>query len=605
MKKHLSVFLFLELVFICFLSATNYYCSPSGNSSNSGLSPEDPWGILEEVFSSGKIFEGGDTIWLMSGNQGFPLITGKNSVDVIIAGYLNEDPILNRICFSGASHWVLDNVKIHALTVPPEPPVLEHPVYPIANNTLVRIIDASTFITLSDCYIYSIENSSAWTANQWNYNAWNGIGVDGGCSFNTIRSCHIKNVNFALELSGSNYTMLQSSLVENFCGDGIIPGDNCTVENNLVRDSYKTNGNHCDLVQAFWISNLLFQNNRLIAKTANHSSVASECQGIGLFDGTFNNCLIVNNLVVVETYHGITLYNAENCKIINNTLIDMTAEDLIPWISITGSGNLVRNNICPTLSTIEASSDHNLILSRSKYKNNFADSDNQDYHLKSGSIAIDAGILTNAPSMDLENVPRPQYSGPDAGAYEYNAGPDTLLPTTPANLKSSILTSSGFTLTWSASTDNIRVSSYDVFLNGNFLSNVPAPPLLINGLEDSTIYAVTIQSKDAAGNSSEASSELIVTTLAQKTEIEQGSISEDQVVIYPNPVSRGGFYIHQLMRIGGKIKVEILNLNGEIVYSKLVSAASSIPIEENLSSGTYIARITYNEKTVVQKLFVE
>lgn len=41
-----------------------------------------------------------------------------------------------------------------------------------------------------------------------------------------------------------------------------------------------------------------------------------------------------------------------------------------------------------------------------------------DYHLRTGSPAIDAGTPTGAPSNDLEGNPRPQGNGFDIGAYE-------------------------------------------------------------------------------------------------------------------------------------------------------------------------------------------
>jgi len=42
-----------------------------------------------------------------------------------------------------------------------------------------------------------------------------------------------------------------------------------------------------------------------------------------------------------------------------------------------------------------------------------------DYHLSSGSPAIDAGTATNAPLTDLDGNPRPQGARHDIGAYEF------------------------------------------------------------------------------------------------------------------------------------------------------------------------------------------
>lgn len=48
------------------------------------------------------------------------------------------------------------------------------------------------------------------------------------------------------------------------------------------------------------------------------------------------------------------------------------------------------------------------------------DPDNGDFHLGSGSSAIDQGVPMGAPSEDLEHRPRPYGSGWDIGCYEYN-----------------------------------------------------------------------------------------------------------------------------------------------------------------------------------------
>ena len=49
----------------------------------------------------------------------------------------------------------------------------------------------------------------------------------------------------------------------------------------------------------------------------------------------------------------------------------------------------------------------------------FIDASAADFHLQSGSPAIDTGSSVEAPADDYEGTSRPQGSGHDIGAFEY------------------------------------------------------------------------------------------------------------------------------------------------------------------------------------------
>ncbi|PLX22359.1 MAG: hypothetical protein C0599_06550, partial [Salinivirgaceae bacterium] len=91
-------------------------------------------------------------------------------------------------------------------------------------------------------------------------------------------------------------------------------------------------------------------------------------------------------------------------------------------------------------------------------------------------------------------------------------GGDTEAPTAPTNLASSNITTSSFTLSWSASTDNEGVTGYDVFQNGAAIGSTANTSYNVNGLASATTYSYYVKAKDAAGNVSAASSTLNVTT---------------------------------------------------------------------------------------------
>lgn len=94
----------------------------------------------------------------------------------------------------------------------------------------------------------------------------------------------------------------------------------------------------------------------------------------------------------------------------------------------------------------------------------------------------------------------------------FNYSGDTTAPTTPLNLQLSDSTATSVTLTWSASTDNIGVESYDVFKDGSFFSSVNSTSVEIAGLTPATSYTMTVKARDGAGNLSSVSTGISIST---------------------------------------------------------------------------------------------
>jgi glucuronoarabinoxylan endo-1,4-beta-xylanase len=89
---------------------------------------------------------------------------------------------------------------------------------------------------------------------------------------------------------------------------------------------------------------------------------------------------------------------------------------------------------------------------------------------------------------------------------------DTQAPSVPAGLLASSVTSSGFTLSWTASTDNVGVTGYEVFRGGASQGTPTGTTFNVSGLSPGTAYAMTVRARDAAGNWSAQSAPLSVTT---------------------------------------------------------------------------------------------
>ncbi|NHM08180.1 T9SS type A sorting domain-containing protein [Flavobacterium sp. CYK-4] len=95
------------------------------------------------------------------------------------------------------------------------------------------------------------------------------------------------------------------------------------------------------------------------------------------------------------------------------------------------------------------------------------------------------------------------------------AASDTTAPTAPTSLAASGTTQTTTNLSWTASTDNVGVTGYDVYQGASLVgSTTTATTFAVSGLTASTAYSFTVKAKDAAGNISAASNTVNITTLA-------------------------------------------------------------------------------------------
>jgi endoglucanase Acf2/uncharacterized protein YjdB len=91
---------------------------------------------------------------------------------------------------------------------------------------------------------------------------------------------------------------------------------------------------------------------------------------------------------------------------------------------------------------------------------------------------------------------------------------DTQAPTVPANLASPSKTSSSVDLTWTASTDNVAVTGYDVFVDNEAAPRitVTTTSATVSGLAAGTTYGFKVRAKDAVPNYSAFTSTLSIPT---------------------------------------------------------------------------------------------
>ena len=90
---------------------------------------------------------------------------------------------------------------------------------------------------------------------------------------------------------------------------------------------------------------------------------------------------------------------------------------------------------------------------------------------------------------------------------------DTTAPSTPADVKAENVTKTEAVITWTASTDNVGVAGYNIFVNGEKKNTelITDTQYTLSGLAAGTEYTVEVQALDAAGNTSDSAGVTFVT----------------------------------------------------------------------------------------------
>jgi hypothetical protein len=112
-----------------------------------------------------------------------------------------------------------------------------------------------------------------------------------------------------------------------------------------------------------------------------------------------------------------------------------------------------------------------------------------------------AGVIVDSGSQPTHN----QGSPPP---------PDSTPPTEPTGLSAPAVGSTQVSLTWTASTDNVTVAGYNIYRDGAKLTSVAASPTSYTdvALTPGTTYTYRVSAVDEAGNESDMSDPVTVTT---------------------------------------------------------------------------------------------
>ena len=110
---------------------------------------------------------------------------------------------------------------------------------------------------------------------------------------------------------------------------------------------------------------------------------------------------------------------------------------------------------------------------------------------------------------DGANVQQWTDNGNDQQKWKFTrvSNTDTQAPTKPTGLNNASQTKNSVTISWNASTDNIGVAGYDIYVDNlsNLVGSTAATNYTVTSLEANKTYTIYVQAKDAAGNKSETS----------------------------------------------------------------------------------------------------
>lgn len=146
-------------------------------------------------------------------------------------------------------------------------------------------------------------------------------------------------------------------------------------------------------------------------------------------------------------------------------------------------------------------------------------SSSASYGLESTQGEVGAGDLTSA-------------SFKTKAGYQQQFEADTTDPSIPSNLVATAISSSRIDLSWNASTDNIVVSGYRIFRDGQILGTTTSITYSDIGLTASTTYTYEVEAFDSSLNYSGLSASAVATTsgITVTPESPQGNSSGS---IYP------------------------------------------------------------------------
>lgn len=185
---------------------------------------------------------------------------------------------------------------------------------------------------------------------------------------------------------------------------------------------------------------------------------------------------------------------------------------------------------------------------------------------------------------------------------------DTSAPTVPTGLKVIPASATSMTVTWTASTDNIGVTGYDVYRGGSKIATTASLLYSDTTVTASTQYCYSVKAHDATNNNSAATSDVCATTPAAG-----GGTTADSECATTNDTSDAGCpltvgnsvngsigtgtdnydWFTFTTNSAGTINITLVNMTADLDLKLLKAGAGSTSVADSNQSGTVNEAITY------------
>ncbi len=417
-------------------NSAEYYVNPGPEPGLGDGTKNSPWSSVSRAFEA-NVLRPGDTLLLGTGYYGkLDLVASHYVGPVTISGTAGQTAKFSQISIKDSSNIVIKNLDISLGNGDAN-----------SQGPVVVLDETATDIILENSKISSAPDTSDWSADDWQANAVDGIVARGEKI--TLRSNIIRNVHDGISIDAAN-SLVEENVVENFSGNGIKSfGAHTVIQNNVVRNCVDvgngsragfmswSRGSEGEVGKGQVVGGVLRGNQILNVEDGDHPLRCS-LQGIAMFDGIYKDWLIENNIIVVDNWNGIVVMGADNVRIWHNTVLDPDRKSPGPAsIQIQPhkdgtppKASMILNNLADNYNDPQNGVTTAGNMTVTSLDQLFVEPARGDFRLRSGSLAINAGVTRGylallgigfpaLPASDIADVTRPNGTWYDVGAYEF------------------------------------------------------------------------------------------------------------------------------------------------------------------------------------------